>query len=105
MMFCPKCGALLKPKTENSKTILSCSCGYTNKKTEDFEIKENVKDEVKEIEVIEEEFEVHPLTDAECPKCNHDKARYFLKQMRKGDEAATKFFKCEKCNHIWRDND
>ena len=43
-----------------------------------------------------------PLTDADCPKCEHEKAYYWLVQTRAGDEADTKFLKCEKCKHTSR---
>lgn len=103
MLFCPKCGSILKPKTEKGKNILFCSCGFVNKDTEGAEIKETVHKEEKEIEVILEEVEPHPLMDATCPKCKHDKAYYWLVQTRAGDEPETKFQKCEKCKHTWRD--
>ena len=91
------------PKKESSKTVMSCSCGYTNKKTEKIEIKEKIK-EKKEIEPIEEEIEIYPLTDdVECSKCGHTKAYFWEVQTRASDEPATKFLKCEKCKHIWRD--
>ena len=41
----------------------------------------------------------------ECPKCRHKKAYYWTVQTRAGDEAETKFLKCEKCSHTWRDYD
>ena len=53
--------------------------------------------------VLEEDTESHPLSDAECPKCGHNKAYFWLQQTRAGDEPETKFMKCEKCKHTWRD--
>src|SRR3989338_2019843 len=103
MMFCPKCGSILGPKKVGGKTVMGCSCGYINRKPEKLEIKEFIKDK-EEIVPVEEEVEVHPLTDdAECPKCGHTKAYYWEVQTRASDEPATKFLKCEKCKHIWRD--
>jgi DNA-directed RNA polymerase subunit M len=103
MMFCPKCGSILIPKKDNGKVFFSCSCGYTTKKNADTVIKEIVRKE-KGIEAIESEPEIHPLTaGVECPKCGHNKAYYWEIQTRASDEPATKFLKCEKCKHIWRD--
>ncbi|MBW2999941.1 transcription factor S [Candidatus Woesearchaeota archaeon] len=102
-MFCPKCGRILMPKKEEGKRILACSCGYKDKKPEKIEIKEVVSEKKKEIEVVEKEVETLPLIEAECPKCGHDKARYWLQQTRAADEPETKFLKCEKCKHTWRD--
>ncbi len=100
-MFCPRCGSLLKPKKKN-RTILECSCGY-KKKSEMVIIKEKIKKKNKKVEVIDKEIETLPKMKAECPKCHHTTAYYWLVQTRAGDEPETKFLKCEKCKHIWRD--
>ena len=103
MLFCPKCGSLLKPKSEKSKKILYCSCGFSTKDIQGAEIKEIIKEKKKEINVVKEEEKVHPLTDTECPKCGHKRAFYWMVQTRAGDEPETRFYKCEKCKHIWRE--
>ena len=102
-MFCPKCGSLLKPKTEKKKKVLACSCGYATKDLEAVEIKEKIAKEKKEIDVVEEEDTALPETDAKCPECGNEKAYYWTQQMRAGDEPETKFLKCTKCKHVWRD--
>tara|TARA_B100000315_G_C14047160_1_gene350195 strand:+ start:125 stop:439 length:315 start_codon:yes stop_codon:yes gene_type:complete len=102
-MFCPKCGAILLPKKEGSKTVALCSCGYRSG-SEDFSIKEKVAKKAG-VEVIEEDdtMKAMPLIDAECPKCKNKKARFWTQQTRASDEPETKFLKCEKCKHTWRD--
>ncbi len=103
MFFCKRCGSLMRPKTEGNKKIMLCgNCGY---KEEAKEVKFTEKPVVKEkeIEVIEKEEEILPLTSAECPKCKHRKAYFWLVQTRAGDEPETKFLRCEKCRHTWRD--
>lgn len=102
-MFCPKCGSLLKPKVEGGKKIMVCSCGFKDKKAEKVELKEKVKTPGKEIEIVPEDDTTLPLTEAKCPKCGHPRAFYWLVQTRAGDEPETKFLKCEKCKHVWRD--
>lgn len=105
-MFCPKCGSLLKTKQVKNKPVQFCSCGYSTEIKKDAKIKETVKQEEKKMEIIEEgASEIYPITDAECPKCGHGKAYYWLKQTRAGDEPETKFFKCVACKHVWRDYD
>ena len=104
-MFCPKCGSLLMPKKEGEKTIVKCSCGYTSKGDIKTSIKEEVKKDEKKSGVVEEDFEALPSTEIECPKCHHKKAYFWEIQTRAGDEAATQFFKCEKCKHTWRNYD
>jgi len=105
-MFCPKCGSILLPKKEGSKKILVCSCGYKGGKIEQSKLTETVKNKEKEIEIIEkDELDTLPKTDVECEECGHKKAFYWLVQTRAGDEPETKFMRCEKCRHTWRDYD
>ena len=106
MLFCPKCGSLMKPKTEGKKKMMVCSCGYKTTEVEGATIKETVSEKVKpRMEVVEEEKGAHPLVDKVCPKCGHDKAYFWEIQTRAADEPATQFFKCEKCKHTWRHYD
>jgi len=100
-MFCPKCGSVLFPKNEKGKKVFKCSCGYSDKNME-AQYKENMG-EKEEIPVVDEEIETLPETDAECPKCGHTKAHFWTQQTRASDEPETKFFRCAKCKHTWRD--
>lgn len=103
MMFCPKCGSLLKTKEEKGKTKQVCSCGYSKILKEDITISESIDNKKEDIEVVEENTQAYPIVEASCPKCNHDKAYYWLQQTRAGDEPETKFYRCQKCKHTWRD--
>ena len=101
--FCEKCGSLILGKVGQD---ISCpNCGVQVKVNFNTEPKLNLKkDEIKEvINKDKKEFETDPLTDVECPKCGHSKARFFTKQTRASDEPETQFFKCEKCAYKWRD--
>ena len=102
-MFCPKCGSILLPKKDKDKTILSCSCGYKNKDNADSTIKEAVTKESGKIEIVDKNYTSDILVDMECSKCKHGKAFFWTIQTRASDEPETKFFKCEKCSHTWRD--
>ncbi len=101
-MFCPKCGSILRPKKEGAKKIVYCGCGYKDKEAE-IKLGEVIRDDSQKVEVIREEHEVYPLVEAHCPKCSHKKAYFWTVQTRAGDEPETKFFRCEKCKHTWRD--
>ena len=103
-MFCPKCGSLLLPKKIDGKRVMACSsCNYISKNLEKSKIIEKTSKE-KEVEVVEDDGSKSlPIMDAECPKCGNKKAYYWLVQTRAGDEPETKFLKCTKCKHIWRD--
>jgi DNA-directed RNA polymerase subunit M len=100
-MFCPKCGSLLLPKKKEGKTIVECSCGY--KQAGEVKLSEKKTTEEKKVEVIEEQKETLPITTEKCSKCGNDEAYYFLKQTRAADEAPTRFLKCTKCGHTWRE--
>lgn len=103
-MFCPKCGSILVPKKESSKKVLMCSCGYKSTDLEQAKIKEEVAKPVKDVEVVDRgDLQTLPMTDEKCGKCGHLKAYFWLVQTRAGDEPETKFLKCEKCEHTWRD--
>ena len=105
MLFCPKCGSILKPKLVDGKKIMVCSCGYKSKDTENAVLSIKSKEDTHKVDVVEKDEEVHPTMEAECPKCGHKKAYYWLVQTRAADEPETKFLKCEKCKHTWRDYD
>ncbi len=102
-MFCPKCGALLVPKKVSGKKVMGCSCGYSSKEKSETKITDDVSSSEPMVEVVEKDFEAMPLVDMECPKCKHKKSYFWEVQTRASDEPATKFYKCEKCKHIWRD--
>lgn len=104
-MFCPKCGSVLLPKKEGSKKILVCSCGYKTSKIEQPKITETLEKTEHKVEVIEEKINILPKTKVKCENCGHDTAFFWTMQTRAGDESETKFLKCEKCDHIWRDYD
>ena len=103
-MFCPKCGSVLVPKKDRDKKKLVCSCGYSNSDLSSLRISERVQ-KASAMEVVEDDksMDTMPSTDAECPKCKHARAFYWLVQTRASDEPQTKFLRCEKCKHTWRD--
>lgn len=102
-MFCPKCGGILMPKKDGNKKWFACTCGYKTKDIKEAKLREVVEGS-KKVEVIERsDFESLPQTDVECPKCHNRKAYYWLVQTRAGDEPETRFFRCTKCKHTWRE--
>ncbi len=102
-MFCPKCGSILRPKDKGGKKVLFCSCGFSKAPGE--EEKTKIKETVvgaKKIEVVEN-FEVNPKVKILCDKCGNKIAYYWTQQTRGADEPETRFFKCTKCSHTWRE--
>jgi transcription factor S len=104
MMFCKKCGSMLRPKVVRDKKVMACSCGYvaeSSSNTLTFSSKRG-DEPAKAVEVVEKEISVHPIVDEECAKCKNPQAYTWSQQMRAGDEPETQFFKCTKCGHQWR---
>ena len=104
-MFCPDCRSILHPKKYKGKRTLACpSCGYVAKDPITTKITETVK-EKKLLNLVDKnlEDEVLPKCEAKCEKCENKTAFYWLVQTRAGDEAETKFLKCTKCGHTWRE--
>ena len=102
MEFCPKCGAMLVLKTKN----LGCTrCGYTSSSKNKDSLKTSEKiNERKEIAVVSnKDLQVNPIVEQKCEKCGHNKCYFWTLQTRSSDEAETKFFKCTKCEHTWRE--
>lgn len=100
-MFCPHCKSILRPRDKGGKRVLWCSCGYTSDAKVTTEIKE--KGETAKIIEVVENIDTRPMIEALCPECSNKKAYYWTQQTRAADEPETRFFKCTKCDHTWRE--
>ena len=102
--FCKKCKSLLVPVKKGSSIVAKCrKCG-TILKTSVKITKIVEKIEKKGGVILLEKDEITlPITDKECPKCDHQRAYWWLQQTRSADEPPTQFFRCEKCKHVWRE--
>ncbi len=99
MEFCPKCGAVLIQKRKN----YGCArCDYSTKEKLKIKTSEKIEEKNK-VAVIKKEMNTLPIVVEKCKNCGNDKAYFWTIQTRAGDEAETKFFKCTKCNHTWRE--
>lgn len=108
MMFCPKCGSLLKSKKIGAKAVKYCECGFKEKGAEPEIMSSGKKadpDEVRfDVVEVDDSEKIHPIDSEEvCPKCENKGAYFWMAQTRGADEPETKFLKCTKCRHIWRD--
>lgn len=104
MEFCPKCGGILFPK-DNS---FICKCGYSKNITEDevdqYEVSEKIESSDSVI-ITGDEINTLPKTNVICPSCGNKEAFWWLRQTRSADEAETRFLRCTKCKHTWREYD
>jgi len=104
-MFCPKCGAMMVVKKQRDKKVLECrSCGYVEKSQDSMKIKEKTT-LAKAAEVVDSSAEDNtlPKVEIKCPKCGNHEAYFWTVQTRASDEPETKFYRCTKCKHTWRD--
>ena len=114
MEFCPKCGSRLTQKKSKTGTKIKISleclkCDYTNKsikKPLPPKILENDENPQKFITIITKEdqkLNTLPTLKVECPKCGNKKVYVWQVQTRSGDEAATQYMRCTKCDHTFRE--
>lgn len=100
MQFCHKCGGILVQKT---KRFVCVKCGTPAKDKIKIASSEKM-DEKQQIGLLKEkDSSVWPTIAAVCPKCGHREAYFWSAQTRSTDEAETKFFRCTKCKHTWRE--
>jgi DNA-directed RNA polymerase subunit M len=104
MEFCPSCEVRLK----NDNGLLSCpKCKYVKEKI-DGHAKEKSKEVDSEFLVMEESDlkqskALESTVRIDCEKCHNQEGVSWTFQTRSADEPETKFYRCIKCNHTWRD--
>ena len=110
ILMCPKCGSLMRPKTEGGRRVLYCpKCGYVQEhQGGTLSISRSIVHTEREKLVVIEQGTEQPRTlpvakDVTCPKCGHNEAYYWVMQTRRADEPPTRFYKCTKCGHVWRE--
>lgn len=97
--FC-KCGSMMVSAGDGKLKCRSCGAISSKKASGDIKIKSVSKKQ--ETLVVEKETHL-PDTDAECSKCGNKKAYWFVQQTRSSDEPPTRFYRCTKCKHTWRE--
>ena len=92
------------PKIVKNEKVIACACGHSQKGQAGV-VKETVVARKSYDDVIEEGLDDSklPIAKIECGKCLNKEAYFWTKQTRAGDEPETKFLKCTKCKHTWRD--
>jgi len=96
---------MLPKKIEKGHVLVCNSCGYTKKaeKLEEYKVVKPAEREEKVTVIGEGAKPALPTTRTKCPKCGHDTAYWWLQQTRAADEATTRFYRCTKCGHTWRE--
>ena len=103
MEFCDECGSMMVAEGE---TWVCGSCGHEQGREgsgEDYVVTEG--QEASEIIETGDEGSGLPTTEAVCPKCDNDRAEWYIQQIRSADESETRFLICTSCGHKWREDD
>ncbi|MDD1712941.1 MAG: transcription factor S [Methanoregulaceae archaeon] len=103
-MFCPECNNLMI----SSAGQLKCrKCGYIRKICDDDQMVRTAQRSQREIVIVEDVDNIPtlPTIAIRCPKCEHNLAYWWLRQLRAADESEVRFFRCTECSHTWRQYD
>ena len=107
MEFCPTCKCILLE--DRKRNIYFCKkCGFEKAagKRGGQRFVENLE-RPKETIIVKDGGEAGgeplPVTKAECKKCGNTRAFYWMMQTRSADEPSTRFYRCTKCSHTWRE--
>ncbi len=105
LRFCPRCKLIMRPLRDGGMIVLKClRCGYVE---EANSVRITTTDLIKrgplEMPVIVRDVETLPTTRKLCPRCNSEEAYFWIQQTRAADEPTTRFYKCVKCGHTWRE--
>lgn len=98
-MFCDKCGSLVLPR---DKKLICTRCGKEILNTKGFKLTTEQKKKG-ELLIVDSEVQTKPTIAVECPKCGNNLAEWWLRQTRGADEPETRFYRCKKCKHTWRE--
>jgi len=108
--FCEYCGGLLMPQKSAKTVVLTCrKCGrrklVKSHGREEFKLTTRAAKKENQIIIVDKkaQIEVLPKAPAQCPKCEHNEAFWWMQQTRSADEPPTRFFRCTKCGHVWRE--
>jgi DNA-directed RNA polymerase subunit M len=111
MKFCPNCGKklVLTKGPPDKNTSMQFRCPQCNHAEDDPILPQGPKITEPDtpdgaVVILDEgqELRTTPTERADCPKCHNNLAFVWQVQTRGGDEGATQFFRCTKCNFTWR---
>lgn len=100
----------MKVSRINEKKTLKCPrCGYIHEDelNQSISYKEDIRHTPKEktilIESTNKEETLPKIKGVICSKCGNDEAYWWVLQTRRADEPPTRFYRCTKCGHVWRE--
>jgi DNA-directed RNA polymerase subunit M len=105
MEFCSSCGKRMVLKSVKDCSVFVCPvCKLEKSKNSNIKTigAKKSKEKIVVIRKEDQELKTNPTTKINCPKCENNLAFTWQVQTRSGDEGATQFFRCTKCNHTFR---
>ena len=103
MMYCPKCGSIMRADASKGGALACSNCGFVSGLKAGKVTEAGTHPSESKMGVAEDNKEIYPKVQAECPKCGNNEAVFWTKQTRAADEAETRFYRCTKCKHTWRE--
>eukprot|EP00891_Asterochloris_glomerata_P006409 jgi/Astpho2/6409/e_gw1.00093.27.1_t len=103
--YCPSCGNFLQVEMVEEGLRCSCpTCPYVYKMTKTMSQPARlVKKEVEDVR-SDQDFSSASQCEAQCEKCQNNRAFFKEIQMRSADEPATVFYQCTKCPNRWKED-
>ena len=102
MKFCERCGGLLLPKKIEDKQVLFCNACGGFAESPEYKIVDRFE-EKEGVPIIEGGIATLPTAHTRCPSCGNDTAFWWIRQTRRADEPPTRFHRCTRCGHTWRE--
>ena len=99
LTFCEKCKGIMM--ASDAGTMKCRACGNEIKKKADMSLK--TERSKSDIIVLEKDESTLPTIEKSCGECSNDVAFFWMIQTRSSDEPPTRFFRCTKCKHTWRE--
>ncbi len=100
----------MMPHKSGKSTALVCrNCGKKKSAAHagrgDFKISTTMQKKSEKIVVVDKKAKVDvlPKTNIQCPKCENSQAFWWMQQTRASDEPPTRFYRCTKCENVWRE--
>jgi DNA-directed RNA polymerase subunit M len=104
--FCPRDGSLLLPVRRGGRAVLRCPrCGYEEdtRGGAGYRSRASVENRSAIVVLAGEAASLPRVKTRGCPRCGHDEAYFWAQQTRAADEPPTRFYRCVKCGHTWRE--